>query len=238
LKIYYVRHAEGGHQLVDEWAGTPKHEWPDHVGNGDMLTPAGKAQAAALAARLLRYPIDFVAVSPFLRCQQTIMPYLNAARVEAEVWPELAEVDGRINDFSWSDLPAPNGNMRAGKPILVLDHGGGCFNLRRNAGNWFEFGTVDAQAAANYHAFVCRAITMITERFGSEDRSILLVGHNEAGKHLLQSVLNDAPHYASVYGSSLRNTGMWMVELTPNDGFQLRILNDEPYPIGTAGACG
>ncbi|MDP4996164.1 MAG: hypothetical protein NWQ16_08095, partial [Akkermansiaceae bacterium] len=40
LKIYYIRHAEGGHNVKKEWEdkGVPEKEWPEYVGNPDMFT--------------------------------------------------------------------------------------------------------------------------------------------------------------------------------------------------------
>ncbi len=38
LKIYYIRHAEGGHNLKKAWKvkGIPKSEWPAYVGNASV----------------------------------------------------------------------------------------------------------------------------------------------------------------------------------------------------------
>lgn len=39
LRIYYIRHAEGGHNVKREWGIFPKSEWPSYVGNREAFTP-------------------------------------------------------------------------------------------------------------------------------------------------------------------------------------------------------
>ena len=43
VKIYYIRHAEGGHNVKKAWQakGVPQSEWPSYVGNPDVFTPKG-----------------------------------------------------------------------------------------------------------------------------------------------------------------------------------------------------
>ena len=50
LKVYYVRHGEGGHNVVSEWKHKPKSEWPAYVGNPNVFTPKGEQQVDALTA--------------------------------------------------------------------------------------------------------------------------------------------------------------------------------------------
>src|SRR5689334_55169 len=77
LKIYYLRHAEYGGNVVAEWKDKPKDQWPAYVGRGDMFTPKGKEQVQALTQKLLKnYHFDFIAVSPAWRTRNTIAPYL------------------------------------------------------------------------------------------------------------------------------------------------------------------
>ncbi len=65
LKVYYLRHAQYGGNVVDQWKDKPKAEWPEYVGRGDMFTPKGKEQVAALTKKLVKdYHFDFIAVSP------------------------------------------------------------------------------------------------------------------------------------------------------------------------------
>jgi len=52
LKIYFIRHAEAGHNVVKEWENVPKSEWPAYVGNGDLLSPKGEIQKIEAAQKL------------------------------------------------------------------------------------------------------------------------------------------------------------------------------------------
>ena len=58
LKIYFLRHAEGGHNVVEDWKDVPKDQWPAYVGNENMFTPKGGKQAAAVPAKLAPYHFD------------------------------------------------------------------------------------------------------------------------------------------------------------------------------------
>tara|TARA_R110002073_G_scaffold43606_4_gene121597 strand:- start:17892 stop:18329 length:438 start_codon:yes stop_codon:yes gene_type:complete len=84
LKIFYIRHAEGGHNVAADWADVPKDKWPAYVGDPDVFTPEGKAQQAAVAGKLTKYDFDFIATSPMWRCRNTILPYLKETESKAE----------------------------------------------------------------------------------------------------------------------------------------------------------
>ena len=96
LKIYYIRHAQGGHNVKTAWEkkDVPKTEWPSYVGNPDMFTPKGKQQVIAATEKLKAYQFDFIASSPMWRARNTILPYLKVTQSKAEVWPELREGRG------------------------------------------------------------------------------------------------------------------------------------------------
>ena len=65
LKIYYIRHAEGGHNVREQWedSNVPEAEWPDYVGDPNQFTELGKSQLEAVPAKLreLEYRFDFIA---------------------------------------------------------------------------------------------------------------------------------------------------------------------------------
>ncbi|WP_345318776.1 histidine phosphatase family protein [Novipirellula rosea] len=84
LKIFYIRHAEGGHNVAADWADVPKDTWPAYVGDPDVFTREGKAQQAAVAGKLTKYDFDFIATSPMWRCRNTILPYLKETESKAE----------------------------------------------------------------------------------------------------------------------------------------------------------
>ncbi|HVO78417.1 MAG TPA: histidine phosphatase family protein, partial [Candidatus Bathyarchaeia archaeon] len=94
LKVYYLRHAEGGHNVVKEWANVPKEQRPDYVGNANVFTPKGKEQVVAATEKLQKYHFDFIAVSSMWRTRNTVLPYLKAIGTKGEIWPELHEFGG------------------------------------------------------------------------------------------------------------------------------------------------
>jgi len=57
LKIYYIRHAQTGKNVLKRWEkkDVPKSEWPAYVGNSDVFTPAGEQQLAAATEKLQTY---------------------------------------------------------------------------------------------------------------------------------------------------------------------------------------
>ncbi|MDX2431246.1 MAG: histidine phosphatase family protein, partial [Bacteroides sp.] len=77
LKIYYIRHAEAGHNVAVEWAIVPRDQWPDFVGDPNMFTPKGEKQRMSAIRKLKRYDFDFIAVSPMWRCWNTVLPFLK-----------------------------------------------------------------------------------------------------------------------------------------------------------------
>jgi hypothetical protein len=52
LKIYYLRHAEAGHNVVRQWENVPKPQWPRYVGNQNLFTPKGETQVTPAAEKL------------------------------------------------------------------------------------------------------------------------------------------------------------------------------------------
>lgn len=231
LKIFYIRHAEGGHQVVDQFRAIPKSEWPAYAGNGDLLTPHGEQQAESLAKELRLYHFDFIAVSPYLRCQRTILPYLLATGQKAEIWPELEEISGIGMGLPAASLPPPSDYLYRGQPIAIAPEAAGAFTLRPGAPNWLDFGKDEAQIGANSREAIRQTIRLLLKRFGGQDKSVLLVGHTEAGKYLLRALVDDDTllQYGSEYGESIPNAAMWMAEQEPGGRFKLWILNDQQY---------
>lgn len=80
--IELVRHAEA--QRRDEWQGGPDIQRP--------LTPAGRAQAAALADELAAEPVVAVLSSPFARCIQTVAPLAERLALEVVRTAAIGEV--------------------------------------------------------------------------------------------------------------------------------------------------
>lgn len=226
LKIYYIRHAEAGHNVVKEWANVPKAQRPVYVGNPNMFTPKGKTQVVAATRKLQRYHFDFIAVSPMWRTRHTILPYLKATGAKAEIWPELHEIGGGSKILS-TNLPSPSVQiLNAGPPIKLPTDEVPYFSLRKGASNDFKLPSGKApEREAGIRLVLQHVIDMVLKRFGGTDDVILLVGHGNSGKALLKALtrskLADTPPMA--------NAEMWMVEEQPDGYFKLEMYNDTPY---------
>jgi len=230
LKIYYIRHAEGGHNVVKEWAKVPKAELPAYVGNANVFTPKGETQVVAATEKLQKYRFDFIGVSSMWRTRHTILPYLKAAGAKGEIWPELHEFGGGSRILS-TNLPPPAGEiLNAGTRVELPPDEAPYFSLREDAKNDFKLppakeGVKGEEQESAIQLVVRRAVDMIHKRFGGTDEAILLVGHGNSGKALLRMLtgnkLADIP--------SMANTGIWMVEEQPGGQFKLEMYNDAPY---------
>jgi broad specificity phosphatase PhoE len=230
LKIYYIRHAEGGHNVVKEWAKVAKAERPAYVGNANVFTPKGETQVVAATEKLQKYHFDFIGVSSMWRTRHTILPYLKAAGAKGEIWPELHEFGGGSRILS-TNLPVPAGEiLNAGSRVELPPDEAPYFRLREDGKNDFKLppakeGVKGEEQESAIQLVVRRAVDMIHKRFGGTDEAILLVGHGNSGKALLRMLtgnkLADIP--------SMANTGIWMVEEQPNGKFKLEMYNDAPW---------
>ncbi|MGI9570713.1 MAG: histidine phosphatase family protein [Desulfobulbia bacterium] len=223
LKIYYIRHAEGGHNVWGAWEkkGIPRSEWPSYVGNPNVFTPRGEKELVAATKKLQEYNFDFIATSNIWRARNTILPYLKATNQTAEVWPELREGAGMLTILSEDipDLDMPILNL--GKPIELPEEEKDYFVLRKDAPNAYKQYSRDDEENLKvaYMKHVClHAIQMIEKRFGGTDKSILLVGHNSSGVSLLKLLLKEEPENKLLLKEEPENkrgidsTGIWMVE--------------------------
>lgn len=225
LKIYYVRHAEYGGNVVKQWEGKPRSEWPAYVGRGDMFTPKGKEQVAALTEKLLKnYHFDFIAVSPAWRTRNTIAPYLKATGQKAEIWPELLEFETLSHQHD-ANLPKPSENLWSGGALKLSSEDQGLFTLRAGNPKGFKISKDPLQAAADRRAVEDKVIDLIRQRFDDSNKSILLVGHGNCGRILGEELTHDK----RVFAVEPRNTGMWMAEEQGDGGFKLEMVNDEPF---------
>jgi len=225
LKVYYLRHAEGGHNVVKEWARVPKAQRPDYVGNANVFTPKGKAQVAAVTEKLQKYHFDFIGVSSMWRTRNTILPYLKAASAKGEIWPELHEFGGGAKILA-TNLPAvPKPVLSAGRRVELPAEEAPYFTFRPDARNDFKLpsGEGDEREAAD-QLMVQRVVDMVRQRFGGTDKSILLVGHGNAGRALLRRLTNQK--LANI--PSMVNAELWMVEQQSDGSFQLEMYNDAP----------
>ncbi len=137
LKIYFIRHAEAGHNVVDEWKEKPKDQWPGYVGNPNMFTPRGQTHVGQATEKLKQYHFDFIALSPVWRARHKVFPHLKETGREAEVWPELEEVDPfSANLTSGVALPPPSKDLFTGGPAMAVPEDENPFSCcARTAGN-------------------------------------------------------------------------------------------------------
>ena len=98
--VYLVRHAQSAPS-----AELPDPEWP--------LSPRGRAQAEHLATVLAALGIEEVHTSPYVRCRDTIAPFIAASSRPMHQHHDLRErkiAAGLIDDFpsvwrqSWADF--------------------------------------------------------------------------------------------------------------------------------------
>lgn len=228
LKIYYIRHAEGGHNVKKAWEkkGIPESEWPSYVGNPNVFTPRGEAEVLMATAKLQDYSFDFIASSNIWRVRNTILPYLKATNQTAEVWPELREGPGMLTILSEDipDLDIPILNL--GDPIELPEEEKDYFVLREDSPNDYKKYPTDSEMnlkVAYLKHVSLHAIDMIEKRFGGTDKTILLAGHNSSGVSLLKLLLKKDPEDKR----GITSSGMWMVEQQEDGTYQLKIYNNE-----------
>ena len=226
LKVYFLRHAEAGHNVVDQWKSKPREQWPAYVGNPDAFTPTGITQVPACTRKLKQYRFDFIAISPTWRTRNTIAPYLRETGQRGELWPELLEFGSLDQQHDFAPLASPSTNLFAGDPIRLSPTEAGIFTLRDDGRRLFQLGHSPAQKAADRWAVVQKDIALIEKRFGGSDKSILLVSHGNLGCLLLEALTGNK----DLLTTNLLNTSLWMAEEQPDHTFKLRLLNDQPVP--------
>lgn len=232
LKIYYIRHAEGGHNVKKAWqaTGIPESEWPAYVGDPNVFTPKGLTQVVSATEKLQKYDFDFIASSPAWRAHNTIAPYLKVTDQQAEVWPELREGPGMVTILSDVIPEVPEEILNKGDAIVLTGGEAAYLKLRPDAENNYKRypsdSSEDEKVAYMKHVSL-HAIDLIEERFGGSDQSILIAGHNSAGVSLLKLLLQEAPTGEARRG--LSNTGLWMVEQQEDGSYKLMMYNDQPY---------
>ena len=225
-KIYYVRHGEGGHNVVSEWKNIPKDQWPPYVGNENMFTPKGEQQVAALTKELQGMKFDFIATSPVWRARNTILPYLKETSRKAEIWPELTETPGvPAERTASSTVSKPSTDLFGGGAVIRLPETEQPFFLFRDDGSHLanQKDKDNDQQIANSLALASKTVDLIKSRFGKSGKSILLVGHGNSGSTLLRMLTTSQPT-----AFNLQNTGIWMAEEQPDGTFRLKLLNNKP----------
>lgn len=228
LKVYYVRHAENGHNVIKEWKHKPQDQWPDYVGKNDVFTPKGEKQVATLTEELKGLSFDLIAVSPSWRTRNTILPYLRASGKKGEIWPELAETSG-VN-ARWTaasaENVAPNPTLFSGGDKITLpDNEQPYFIFREDGKHVLEKNDkYRAVQNANSMAMAQKAVDMLKARFSKSGKSVLLVGHGNSGSTLLRMLTT-----SKTIEPDILNIGIWMAEEQADGSFKLKTLNGKPY---------
>ncbi|MFZ4694556.1 MAG: histidine phosphatase family protein [Verrucomicrobiia bacterium] len=222
ITIYYVRHAEGGHNAKARYVERkiPQSEWPSWVGNPDVFSPDGEAQVQALTTNLQPFRFDFIAVSPVWRARHTILPYLRATGRVAEIWPELGETVGfPARDNFPTDAPGDS-VFDGGTRIRLTEEEQPFFRFRADGSGQRECKVsnfADALAAAK------RVEDLLRARFGTNAVTVLLVGHGNSSLTLLRRLTRNP----SFKGAHLDNTHLWIVrEHADGAGFALLRYNE------------
>ena len=220
LTIYYLRHGEAGHNAVKQFvqSGTPTNQWPAYVGNPNVFTPAGEAQVQGVATKLLPQQFDLVAVSPLWRTRHTILPYLQATGRMAEIWPELVET--KHFDFS-PDLVIPQLVTGAQALELPLEEQA-FFHLRADREGCCALLATNSAAA---FGLAKQTVDRLRTRFGTNDVTVLLVGHGTAGETLIRHLTRN-----QAWSGRIKNAALWMAREQPGGAFELIMFNDAPYP--------
>jgi len=235
LKVYYLRHAESGANVEKQWKDVPRDQWPPYVGNADTFSPLGESQLPGVVEKLQKLHFDFIAASPLWRTRQTILPYLRAAGRTAEIWPELAEFKLRGRDDVLPEkLPPPGADLlTGGGPLVLPEDEQPFFTVPGGSATLCKIGEAPEQAEADRQALVAKVVARLRERFGGTGKSVLLVGHGNAGR-LLASLLANDPRVMET-GHHILNARLWMAEEQPDGTFRLVLFNDEPWaPRGAA----
>jgi broad specificity phosphatase PhoE len=196
------------------------------VGDPNQFTPLGLEQVGKVAPRLSSLHFDFIAVSPFWRTRNTILPYLLSTQTKAEIWPELGEFAGiSVTFLGKPDLPPPEKDLYKGRVIELPQNERGAFLLRDDRPREFHVPKAGPQAGANLEAILGQAITQLKERFAGSNKTVLLVGHGNSGKALLQRLINQKLPPKLV----MENVSLWMVEEQNDGSFALKVFNNAPY---------
>jgi broad specificity phosphatase PhoE len=108
--------------------------------------------------------------------------------------------------------------------IAIAEQEKGSFILREDGRRLFNLDKEPRQVAADVTAVAEKTVSLVRQRFGGSDKSILLVGHGNSGRLLLHVLLKNS----DAWKTQLANTGIWMVEEQTDGSFKLRLLNDTP----------
>lgn len=165
MTLYYVRHAQTVANAQDNHEPT--------LEDADTLTELGMRQVDDLTAYLTGSGISFdaVLVSPALRSQRTIEPYLVASGLTGVVWPELWECCGS----------EPNGDPLPTEPVRYdfFKVSVEAQNMALREGDPGTFWQVDTYEQGLF--MVMQARDALLRGFGQSGKTVLISGHAISG---------------------------------------------------------
>lgn len=206
LDVYILRHAE----TLANITGVSTDQ------NTTIFSKRGQQQVAQLPEKLKAYRFDYILVSSMHRARYTILPYLEQSSMIAEIWPELGECCWQKNQSV-----STSASFLMGRAITLdareIEH----FRFRDN----FSRQTYNQQNYADGIMLQKKAAKNLIERFGHSGKSVLIVGHNNAGGRLIEILLGLSPE-GRFY---LKNAAISHLRQREDGSFQLLMLNDLPY---------
>ncbi|MBI9071342.1 MAG: histidine phosphatase family protein [Melioribacteraceae bacterium] len=169
LEVFFIRHAETIANLTGE----------HNEKNLKLFSVDGLDQILKLKKSLKDYKFDNIIVSPLWRTQKTILPFLSANSLHAEVWPEFTECCWQEEkDIEGSD------SIKTGAVIEIADSQ---LIKYRDAESHYEiFNTNNYKDGVNQ---VKKGFELFMDRFGNTNKKVLLVGHFHSGSAFLKMLL-------------------------------------------------
>jgi len=202
LDIYIVRHGETMGNVTGDYSDT----------NQCTFSPRGLKQIDALPAKLKPYTFDAILVSPAWRTQRTIMPYLQANKLQAEICPEIEEVFCGIegDEKPASDVPVGDG--------IVLEDAD-VFRFRDDPASFHYKPDHRAEALTQLQ----RGLKLIQDRYAQSGKTILLVSHGCSGGRMAELLLGLKPRGRF----SPENTAIIHIRQEDDGRSELLLLNDK-----------
>ena len=206
LDVYVIRHAETMGNVTLDYSEA----------NQNTFSPKGLEQVAGVAEKLKDLRFDAVLVSPLWRTRQTILPYLQAHQLTAEIWPEVEEC---CCDCAGDATPARE--VPAGEKIVIPDDEAAYFTMRDGCAAVRCAPTNEAGGLAQLQ----RAATLIRSRFGGTSQSVLVVTHSCTGSRIIENLLGLKPAGRFSPG----NVALSHLREGPAGEFELLVFNDQPF---------
>lgn len=206
LDIYLVRHAETMGNVTGDYTEE----------NQRTFSPKGLEQVAGIAEKLTPYHFDHIIVSPTYRTRQTILPYLRANGLTAEIWPEIEECccDVRGNAPPAETIPT-------GEPIIIEEDEALYFRVRDEDSRMRFAPTTEEHGIAQMKL----AGERILKHYGQSGKSVLVVTHSCTGSRIMEVLLGVKP--AGRFAPA--NAAVTHLRQNPDGTVRLLQFNDEPY---------